>query len=60
MSPSLLLLLLITPPDTPDILISSPSCDEIRVVLDEAVEEGLLSINEAIAIHARCARAPEF
>ena len=52
------LLLIATPVPTltPDTLY----CDEIRVILEESVEEGLLSINEASDIYARCARAPEF
>ena len=51
----LLLSLFITAPT-----ISTPAyCEEVREVLMEAVEEGLLSINEANEMYARCARAPE-
>ena len=50
-------LFIITP--TPDLPPNSLYCNEIRVILEEAVEEGLISINEAIEIDARCARAPE-
>ena len=52
----------------PLLLIATPApsvypslyCDEIRVILLEGVEEGLLSPIEAEEISARCARAPEF
>lgn len=55
----LLPLLLISTP-TPTIYPNSLYCDEIAVILEESVEEGLISINEAIEITSRCARAPEF
>ena len=54
----ILLLLLIANP-IPDLPPNTLYCNEIRVILEEAVEEGLISINEAIEIDARCARAPE-
>ena len=50
----LLLLYLLTTPPT----VAAPEyCDGVREVLMEAVEEGLLSINEANDVYARCARA---
>ena len=55
----LLPLLLIAYP-APDIPPNTLYCEEIRVILEEGVEAGLLSINDAVEITARCARAPEF
>ena len=50
----LLSLLLPTP------AIATPAyCEEVAVVIMEAVEDGLLSINEANEFIARCARAPD-
>ena len=49
----LLLSLLITAPSA-----AAPAyCAEVYAVLMDAVEEGLLSINEANDVYARCARA---
>ena len=52
----LLLSLLIT---TPVAANTPTNCAEIYAVLMEAVEEGLLSINEANDVYARCARAAD-
>lgn len=52
----LITLLLLTAPATAN---TPADCAEIAVVLKDAVEEGLLSINEANEIIARCARAPD-
>ena len=35
-------------------------CEEISAVLEEAVEEGLLTYKEANEMLARCARAADF
>ena len=53
----LLLSLSITAPATANTLVD---CEEIAVVLMDAVREGLLSINEANEMLARCARAADF
>ena len=51
----LLLSLLITAPS-----VATPAnCTEIYAVLMDAVKEGLLSINEANDVYARCARAAD-
>ena len=34
-------------------------CMEITAIVEEAVRDGLLSINEANELLARCARAPD-
>ena len=52
----LITLLLLTAPATAN---TPAYCEEIYAVLMEAVEEGVLSINEANEIVARCARAPD-
>ena len=55
MSLLLLLSLLITTPT-----VAAPEyCDGVREVVMEAVEEGLLSINEANEFISRCARAAD-
>jgi len=51
----LLLPLFITAP-----AIATPAyCEEIAIVLKDAVEEGSLSINEANEIYNRCAGPPD-
>ena len=51
------LLLIATPTPT---IYPSLYCEEIAVILNEGVEEGVLSLTDAEEILARCARAPEF
>ena len=52
----LITLLLLTAPATAN---TPAYCAEIYAVLLEAVEEGVISINEANESYARCARAPD-
>ena len=55
MSLLILLSLLITAPT-----IATPAyCEEVAIVIMEAVEEGLLTYKEANEFIARCARAPD-